>query len=97
MVTGAIDHLNWVGMIWHYDYSSYDNYLYQRDRLTGSRVVSWGLQTHLQLSVDVWPENDALIGLMGAKAVTTEALGPIVASLEQKLLGVTIVQLRTPS
>ncbi len=93
MVTGAIRHLNWVGMVWYYDYSSYDNYLDQRDRLTGSRMASWGLQTHLQLSVDVWPEYDALVGLMGENAVTPEALGPIIASLEQKLVDVSIVQL----
>lgn len=93
MVTGAISHLNWVGMVWYYDYSSYDNYLDQRDRLTGSRVASWGLQTHLQLSVDVWPEYDALVGLMSTNTVTPEALEPIIASLEQKLVDVSIVQL----
>jgi hypothetical protein len=93
MVTGAIRHLNWVGMVWYYDYSSYDNYLDQRDRLTGSRMASWGLQTHLQLSVDVWPEYDALVGLMSAKTITPEALEPIIVSLEQKLVDVSIVQL----
>ena len=88
----AIGTLNWVGMVWYYDYMSYDNYLDQRDRLTGDRVASWGLQTHLQLSVDIWPEYDALVNLMGTGA-TAGDLVPIIASLEGKLVTVSLVQL----
>lgn len=94
-VRSVISELNWVGMVWYYDYSSYENYLDQRDRLTGSRVASWGLQTHLQESVDVWPEYDALMTMFKAKTVTPEALAPIIGSLEQKLVDVSIPQLES--
>ncbi len=94
-VTDAIWDLNWVGMVWYYDYDSYANYLDQRDRLTGDRMASWGLQTHLQLSVDIWPEYDALWELVNTKTVSPENLVPIIASLEAKLVGVSIAQLES--
>lgn len=88
----AIGTLSWVGMVWYYDYMSYGNYLDQRDRLTGSRVDSWGLQAHLQLSVDIWPEFDALVKLK-ATGATPEEMASIIASLEDKLVDVTLAQL----
>ena len=88
----AVGTLNWVGMVWYYDYMSYGNYLDQRDRLTGDRVASWGLQTHLQLSVDIWPEYDELMQLrdLGASYADLES---VIESLEGKLVTVSLVQL----
>jgi Iap family predicted aminopeptidase len=92
-VTDAIWELNWVGLVWYYDYDSYANYLDQRDRLTGDRTASWGLQTHLQLAVDIWPEYDALWELVNTKTVSQENLAPIIASLEAKMVDVSMAQL----
>ncbi len=85
--------LNWVGMTWYYAYSSYDNYMDQRDRLTGDRVASWGLQTHLQLSVDIWWEYDALMSVKGSDGPTFEDVLWVVPSLEEVLGGTALVQL----
>ncbi len=92
-ISDAIWELNWVGIVWYYDYMSYGNYLDQRDRLTGDRVASWGLQTHLQLAVDVWPEYDALSQLAYDEDVAWVDVEPIYESLESKLSGVSLVQL----
>ncbi len=81
----GIGTLNWVGMTWYYDYMSYGNYLDQRDRLTGDRVASWGLQTHLQLSLDIWWEYDALVGMKGDSDVAFKDIGWVVLSLDEKL------------
>jgi len=64
---------------------SYGNYLDQRDRLTGDRVASWGLQTHLQLSLDIWWEYDALVSMKGSSEVTMDDIGWVVDSLDEKL------------
>ncbi|MGB2581856.1 MAG: M28 family peptidase [Thermoplasmata archaeon] len=89
----GIGTLNWVGMTWYYSYMSYANYLDQRDRLTGDRVASWGLQTHLQLSVDVWDEYDALVKMTHGAGHDSEALADVLESLEEKLCDISIVQL----
>ncbi len=85
--------LYWVGVVWYYDYMSYANYLDQRDRLTGDRVASWGLQTHLQLAVDVWPEYDSLVKMTQGVGHDPDAVAEVLASLEGKLTGISIVQL----
>ena len=85
--------LNWVGMTWYYDYSSYDNYMDQRDRLTGDRVASWGLQTHLQPAVDIWQEYDALRSVKGPDGPTFQDVLWVVPSLETVLGGTALVQL----
>ena len=85
--------LNWVGMTWYYAYSSYGNYMDQRDRLTGDRVASWGLQTHLQPSVDIWWEYDALMSVKGPEGPTFEDVLWVVPSLENVLGGTALAQL----
>ena len=85
--------LNWVGMTWYYDYMSYGNYLDQRDRLTGDRVASWGLQTHLQLAVDIWWEYDALKQVKQDQTVTLADVSWAVDSLAEKLGTISLVQL----
>lgn len=85
--------LNWVGMTWYYAYSSYDNYMDQRDRLTGDRVASWGLQTHLQPAVDIWWEYDALMSVKGPDGPTFEDVLWVVPSLEEVLGGTALAQL----
>jgi len=92
-VEHAIGTLNWVGMTWYYAYDSYGNYLDQRDRLTGNRVASWGLQTHLQLSVDIWLEYDALMQMKGASDLTFADIEWVVGSLETTLVEVSMAQL----
>lgn len=84
-LTDAIWQLNWVGIIWYYDYMSYENYLDQASRLCGAEVASWGLQTHLLPCVDIWNQYDALNGLARSKHVTTADLAPIIASLKDAL------------
>ncbi len=85
-VTDAIWELNWVGIIWYYDYMSYENYLDQYSRLCGEEVVSWGLQTHLLPCVEIWEEYNSLSQLAYWEDVTAEDISPIVASLQTKLL-----------
>ncbi|MGD9963284.1 MAG: M28 family metallopeptidase, partial [Thermoplasmata archaeon] len=85
--------LNWVGMTWYYAYSSYGNYMDQRDRLTGDRVASWGLQTHLQPAVDIWWEYDALMSVKGSDGPTFEDVLWVVPSLEGVLGGTALAQL----
>jgi hypothetical protein len=80
-------------MTWYYAYDSYGNYLDQRDRLTGDRVASWGLQTHLQLSVDIWWEYDALMRMKGASDLTFADIEWVVGSLEETLGEVSMAQL----
>ena len=64
-VNDALWELNWVGIMWYYDYMCEANYYDQMSRLTGipngkSEVDSWGLQTHLLPAVDLWDEYDYL-------------------------------------
>lgn len=92
-VGNALGLLNWAGIIWYYDYMSYGNYMDQRDRLTGDRQASWGLQTHLQPSVEIWAEYDALAKLKASGEVSFEDVEWIILSLEQKLVEVSIAQL----
>ena len=89
----AVGTLNWVGMTWYYAYDSYGNYLDQRDRLTGDRVASWGLQTHLQLAVDIWWEYDALMNAKGDTDLTFKDVAWVVDSLDEKLETVSLAQL----
>lgn len=89
----GIGTLNWVGMTWYYDYMSKGNYLDQRDRLTGDRVASWGLQTHLQLAVDIWDEYDALVKAKNDPSVTFNDVIWVIDELAATLDSVAIVQL----
>jgi len=59
-VNDAIGTLNWVGIIWYYDYMCKANYLDQYSKLCGAEVASWGLQTHLLPAVEIWDEYDDL-------------------------------------
>lgn len=86
LISDAVWELNWVGIIWYYDYMSYENYLDQRDRLSGDRVMSWGLQTHLQPIVEIWEEYDALVGLQYDEEVTWDDIAWIVDGLEMHLM-----------
>jgi len=92
-VSDAMWELNWVGIIWYYDYMSYENYMDQRDRLSGDRVASWGLQTHLQPAAEIWEEYDGLASLAYDDVVTWEDVEWIVDGLEDKLQAIMLTQL----
>lgn len=85
-VSDAIWELNWVGIIWYYDYMCKPNYLDQYSKLCGDEVASWGLQTHLLPAVEIWDEYDALQQVAYDESLTLEDLAPIVASLEGKMV-----------
>ena len=63
-ISDAMWELNWVGIVWYYDYMCKDNYLHEIDRLSGEERKSWGNQTHLLPIVDVWDEYDALANML---------------------------------
>ena len=94
-VNDAIWELNWVGIMWYYDYMCAPNYYDQMSRLTGilggqSEVVSWGLQTHLLPAVDLWDEYDYL------KSVAYEDepdLSWVISSLEDKMVSQALMEL----
>jgi hypothetical protein len=56
-------------------------------------VASWGLQTHLQLSVDIWREYDALMQMKGDSTLTFADVEWVVGSLETTLGDVSMAQL----
>jgi len=85
-ISDALWELNWVGIIWYYDYMSYENYIDQRDRLSGDRVMSWGLQTHLQPTIEIWEEYDSLFGLQYSEDVAWEDISWIVDDLEVHMM-----------
>ncbi len=85
-VNDGIGELNWVGIIWYYDYMSEANYLDQYSRLCGAEVASWGLQTHLLPAVEIWDEYDGLTQLAHQKGLTMSALEPLIHSLETKMV-----------
>ncbi len=85
-ISDAVWELNWVGIIWYYDYMSYENYMDQRDRLSGDRVMSWGLQTHLQPIIEIWAEYDALFNLQYSEDFTWEDISGIVDDLEVHMM-----------
>jgi hypothetical protein len=86
MISDAVWELNWVGIIWYYDYMSYENYMDQRDRLSGERQISWGQQTHLQPIIEIWEEYDALVGLQYDEEVTWDDIAWIVECLKVHLM-----------
>jgi Iap family predicted aminopeptidase len=85
-VTDAIWELNWVGIIWYYDYMSVENYYDQYSKLCGAEQASWGTQTHLLPATEIWDEYDALWGLAYNEDVTPDDLAEIIEGLETKLM-----------
>ncbi len=82
-VNDAIWTLNWVGIIWYYDYMCKANYLDQYSRLCGPEVASWGLQTHLLPATEIWDEYDYLHQIAHEK--NPEVSG-VIADLQAKLV-----------
>ncbi len=62
-ISDAMWELNWVGIVWYYDYTCKDNYLHMIEKMSGAKQKSWGTQTHLLPIVDVWDEYDALANM----------------------------------
>jgi Iap family predicted aminopeptidase len=85
-VNDGIWELNWVGIIWYYNYMSEANYFDQYSRLCGPEVASWGLQTHLLPAVEIWDEYDGLTQLAYQKGLTLSDLEPLIHSLETKMV-----------
>ncbi|MGQ9588521.1 MAG: hypothetical protein ACUVT7_09115, partial [Thermoplasmata archaeon] len=85
-VTDAIWELNWVGIIWYYDYMSMENYFDQYAKLCGVDVQSWGLQTHLNDVAEIWEEYDMLHQLAHNEDVTPSDIDPVIMSLEEKMI-----------
>ena len=94
-VNDAIWELNWVGIIWYYDYMCKDNYLDQYSRLCGAEVASWGLQTHLLPAVEIWDQYDALKQVAYDKDLTLADLEPIISELQQKMVDQALANLET--
>lgn len=92
-VTDAVHELNWVGIMWYYDYMSKANYLDQASKLTGDDVASWGLQTHLLPAVDLWDEYDYLTKIAHTPGLTTVDLAGTISALEEKMVGQALVEL----
>ena len=87
-ITDAIWELNWVGIIWYYDYMCKANYLDQYAKLCGEDVMSWGLQTHLRPVPEIWDQYDALSALAYNEDVTYADIEPIVSELKDILVSV---------
>ena len=93
-VNDAIWELNWVGIIWYYDYMCQPNYMDQYSRLTGAEVASWGTQAHMLPAVEIWDEYDALKQMAYADPSPAD-LRPIIESLEGKMVDQAFVNLES--
>lgn len=92
-ITDAIWELNWVGIIWYYDYMCKPNYLDQYAKLCGEDVKSWGLQTHLRPVPEIWEQYDALNALAYDEDVVPADVEPIVSDLRDILVNVAFYNL----
>jgi len=93
-ISDAMWELNWVGIIWYYDYLSKLDYLDQIEMLSGTKVKSWGEQTHLLPIVDPWDEYDDLASMLYQEPNQT-LVDAIVERLQSKLTTHAIVNLET--
>jgi len=93
-VSDAMWELNWVGIVWYYDYLSKLDYLDQIEMLSGTKVKSWGEQTHLLPIVDPWDEYADLASMLYQEPNQT-LVGNIVERLESKLTDHAIDNLET--
>ncbi len=93
-VSDAMWELNWVGIVWYYDYLSELDYRDQIEMLSGTKVESWGEQTHLLPIVDPWDEYDDLASMLFQEPNPT-LVDDILVRLQSKLVHNATVNLET--
>jgi hypothetical protein len=95
ITTAMNDISEWIGYNWFARFLSrtpYDNF---RDRFSGDNQLSWGTQTKIQPTVDLYDEFKALEAIAYIKPVPQDDLDPTVADIRAKLYSQAFPNLET--